>query len=153
MSAAVANELLELARTCVGDCNVYDRQFISTGRPTIDCSTLAVSIGDATVVSNMASCTVFRQQYEVVVSMCCAPTMDADGNPPDPEAITAVTECLMADLDRLTCCLSGYQVESPEALRNCKTIITGKRVQPALGKCLTARVLLEVSTKVCCGED
>lgn len=145
-----AQTVLDFVRDCVADCSVYSRQFVYVGRPVIDCDTLAVSIGDSDAISVASACTVYSTTFTITLARCCWPGVDADGNPPTPEAINAAVSCLLSDLELVLCCLGTIALEGEGIVGRCRPKVRNTRVNNPSGKCSSIEIVLNIETKPCC---
>lgn len=145
-----AQSILDFARGCVADCAVYERQFVTYGRPTIDCDTLAVAIGGSDVISISNECAIHSTTFTVTVARCCWPVTNNDGTPPSGDAIDTATSCLSADVEALLCCLGSIILTGDGIVGRCRPKITGTRVNNPTGGCASIEISMTIQTKPCC---
>ena len=151
--ATIANALLEVMAGCV-DCEKYDRQVVTLGDPTIECSTLGIglqSFNEAASVGN--ECAVHDLRMNAVIALCCVPVAgNASGTePPDADEITRITGCVADDVERIICCLRSVIVEGlPGAVNTCKPRITTVTYSRPSGGCVVAKIGLTFSGVPCC---
>jgi hypothetical protein len=146
---AIAEALLETLRGCL-NCEDYERQLISLDDPSIECSTLAVSVRSFAPAAQVADCAVYEMQGNLVLARCCVPVAGKDGGPPPADEITRISTCLLDDVEAVMCCITSIQLNVPGAVAPCKPqFLTPAYTRPQ-GGCLTVKIGYRIPGVPCC---
>lgn len=148
--ADIADALLEVLKGCVGNCDAYDRILWTLGDPTIECSTLGLGLQSFPVAAQVAECAVNELRLNIVVAQCCYPVGDNDGNPPSPAAIREVSACVLADVERIMCCLRAMTIEIPGLVKPCRPTSLAPVYSRPSGGCVVAKIGMVVAGVPCC---
>ena len=157
-----AEATLALVQDCLGDdCTAYTRVLIETGLPVVDCSTLAIIIGNPRATSG--SCvgrTQLNGTIDIQITRCCDPVGDlttAGGyTPPSVEAIQAAAACIVKDAWKIYECVSCNACAVIGGVRSvdaCCDVNTGA---PEIifaapnGGCRSATIRIPVIYSTCC---
>lgn len=157
-----AEATLALVQECLGArCSEYSRVLIETGTPAVDCSTLAVIIGNPRAQSG--SCvgrTQLNGTLDIQITRCCDPVGDlttAGGyTPPSAQAIQAAAACIVKDAWAIYECVSCSACSVIGAIPNvdaCCDVNTGSPeivFGASNGGCRSATIRVPLIFSTCC---
>lgn len=146
---AIAEALLETLRGCL-DCAEYERQLITLEDPTIECSTLAVSVRSFAPAAQVADCAVYEMRGNIVLAKCCVPVGGADGSPPQADEITRISTCLLDNVEAVLCCLGAIQLNVPGAVAPCKPKFLTPVYSRPQGGCIAVKIEYRIPGVPCC---
>lgn len=148
--ASIAAGLLDTIKGCV-DCTKYERQLVSLGDPSIECSTLAIGIQSFPPTAQVGNqCAVYEFRANIVIARCCYPIGAADGSPPPADDITEISLCIADEVEAILCCLQGVSFDVPGAVSLCRPNVFGVAYSRPLGACVSAKIDIRIPGVPCC---